>query len=41
MLFRRISLYFMTSFCVFGVNGVLRDGSLNQIYLRSVGHMGV
>ena len=41
MLFRRISLYFMTGFCVFGVNGVLRDCSLNQVYLYTAGHMGV
>ena len=41
MIFRGISLYFMTGFCVFGVNGLLRDCSLNQIYLHSVGHMGV
>ena len=41
MLFGRISLYFMTGFCVFGVNGLLRDGSRNQFYLDSVGHVGL
>ena len=41
MLFGRISLYFITGFCVFGVNGLLRDGSRNQFYLDSVGHVGV
>ena len=41
MLFGRVSLYFMTGFCVFGVNGLLRDGSRNQFYLHIVGHVGV
>ena len=41
MLFRRASLYFMIGFCVFGVNGVLKDCSLNQVYLHSVGHVGL
>ena len=41
MLFRRISLYFMTGFFVVGVNGLLRDSSRNQFYLDSVGHVGV
>ena len=41
MIFPGISLYFMTGFCVFGVNGLLRDGSGNQVYLHSVGHVGV
>ena len=41
MLFGRISLYFMTGFCVFGVNGLLRDGSRNQFYLDSVAHEGL
>ena len=41
MLFRRISLYFMTGFCVFGVNGALRDCFRNQVYLDSAGHVGM
>ena len=41
MPFGRISLYFKTGFCVFGVNGLLRDGSRNQVYVHSVGHVGV
>ena len=41
MLFGRISLYLMTGFCVFWVNGLLRDGSRNQFYLDSGGHVGV
>ena len=41
MLFGRISLYFKTGFCVFRVNGLLRDSPRNQVYLHSVGHVGV
>ena len=42
MLFRRVSLYFMIGFCVFmGVKGLLRDCSRTQVYLHSVGHVGV
>ena len=41
MIFRGISLYFMTGFCVLGVNGLLRDCSRRQVYLHLVGHVGV
>ena len=41
MLIGRIAFYFMMGFCIFGVNGLLRDGSRNQFYLHSVGHVGV
>ena len=41
MLFRRVSLYFMTAFVFLGVNGLPKDCSRNQVYLLSGGHVGV
>ena len=43
MLFYRISLYFMTGFCIFKEkNGLLiTECSQNQVYLLTGGHVGV